>query len=107
MNSALKLNIKGIKCDVCDYRNDEVKVGKYEEWLNKPCPKCGTNLLTQEDFDNTKMLISFTQMMNSILPKSEDNEESVNIAVKMNGTGSMDFEVENIDRAIEHRINKI
>jgi len=50
----MKEKIKGIKCDNpdCDFVDDSVTWDDYDktvsEWLNRPCPKCGTNLLTQE-----------------------------------------------------------
>ncbi|GCD11738.1 hypothetical protein [Clostridium tagluense] len=93
MKEALALNIEGVKCDVCDYRNDDVKLREYEEWLNKPCPQCGANLLTQEDFDNVQMLFSFSKMMNEILPKSKDNEPLATMDIKMDGTGNMEFKL--------------
>lgn len=44
------VKVTGIKCDTdgCDYHNDDVI--KYRKWINKPCPKCGANLLTVKDF---------------------------------------------------------
>lgn len=40
-------------CDntACDYKA-EVKQTELEGWINKPCPKCGENLLTPEDYIN-------------------------------------------------------
>lgn len=94
MKDALELNIYGIKCDVCDFKDETVKVEEYEQWLNKPCPKCGANLLTEADFNNVKMLMEFTKMANAILPKRDENEEVKKISIKLNGTGEMKFEVE-------------
>lgn len=50
MKNALELSIKGIKCDNpnCDYINKDVEFKDYKKWINKPCPKCGANLLTQK-----------------------------------------------------------
>lgn len=47
------IEITGIKCDnaQCDYRDDSVKFDEYPQWVNKPCPECGENLLTQENYD--------------------------------------------------------
>lgn len=47
-----KFEIKGIKCDnvKCDYSDKEVKSSDYAKYLNKPCPKCGENLLTEKDY---------------------------------------------------------
>jgi hypothetical protein len=95
MNNAIDLNIKGIKCDAkdCDYNDMTVKVDSYKEWLNKPCPKCGTNLLTQADYDNTLLIIQLTEMMNRILPERKDDDEIVKATLEMDGTGKMDLKI--------------
>lgn len=56
----------GIKCDnpECCYADETVKVEDYKDWLNKPCPECGSNLLTQADYDNVQMLIKVAKLLN-------------------------------------------
>lgn len=90
---ALELKIKGIKCDNCDYKNENAKFEEYEEWLNRPCPKCGANLLTQEDLDTVKTLISLTNIFNEILPEPKGDEKKVAYNVAMNGTGEVNFKL--------------
>lgn len=89
------MNICGIKCDnpKCDFKDMSVKLENYNEWVNKPCPKCGENLLTQEDFDNTMMLISLIDSINEILPERNENDKIVTASVEMNGTGDMDITI--------------
>ncbi len=60
----------GIRCDNpnCDYVNDSVKIEDYKDWVNKPCPKCGANLLTEEDFYNVNLLFSVVDLCNEIPP---------------------------------------
>jgi hypothetical protein len=93
MSNPVELNIYGIKCDACDFSDMSVKVEEYSEWVNKPCPKCGANLLTEADYNNVKMLMEVAKMTNSILPPNESNEERISMKVKMNGTGNMVFEI--------------
>lgn len=57
--------IYGIKCDHCDYRDDSVQFEDYPLWLNRPCPKCGANLLTQADFDAVVHLLKTCEEINS------------------------------------------
>ena len=59
----------------------------YKDWLNKPCPKCGMNLLTQEDYDNVMMLMSLINSMNEVLPQRDDNEPNVVASIEMDGKG--------------------
>ena len=52
------IKIMGLKCDnpQCDWRDTTIKFAEYPQWLNAPCPKCGANVLTQEDFDKAMQL---------------------------------------------------
>ena len=93
MKQALTLSIGGIKCDNCDYRNDDVKVEDYNQWLNKPCPKCEANLLTQADYDNVQKMLSLVDILNGIYAPTKEDEELVKVSVEMDGTGKMDFKL--------------
>ena len=102
MEQAVQLNIGGIKCDneACDYRDDSVKVETYPEWVNKPCPKCSANLLTEADYQNVVMMLEIAKMMNSLTPEQlkalgaeDQGDEIVEMSVEMNGTGEMKFKI--------------
>lgn len=96
MKNALELDIHGIKCDNpnCDFRDDNVQMGDYEQWLNKPCPRCGQNLLTEEDYRNTQFLIEMTKVANKIYNPPKPDDEIVNMRIDMNGTGDMKLDIE-------------
>jgi len=51
------IEIKGLRCDnpKCDYVNDDILFENYV--VGQPCPKCGDNLLTQEDYDLCKQAL--------------------------------------------------
>lgn len=53
MGKLIELDIAGIKCDMpgCDYHDNSARFEDYKNWLNRPCPKCSGNLLTQRDFE--------------------------------------------------------
>lgn len=93
MRNALELNIKGIKCDTCNWRDETVKFEDYPKWLNKPCPVCGANLLTEADLKSVKRLIRLTKLFNKIFPKIDDNTKRVTASVEMDGTGEMKFRI--------------
>ncbi|MGM0183408.1 hypothetical protein IGK74_002373 [Enterococcus sp. AZ150] len=90
-------NIKGIKCDACDFKDMSIEVEKYPEWLNKPCPKCGANLLTQEDLDSVNRMIAAVDMTNKLLESLNveipDNSEETRVKVDMDGTGIVNMEL--------------
>ncbi|MCX5884341.1 MAG: hypothetical protein NT096_00250 [Proteobacteria bacterium] len=90
-------NIAGIKCDAegCTFRDDTVKMKDYKSWLNKPCPLCGANLLTQADYDTVIALKSFTDLCNTPVIKQIlkviGNDKKTKFKVKLNGTGQVKF----------------
>jgi len=67
----VELNIHGVKCDNpnCDYSDMSVTVSDYADWVNKPCPKCGENLMTQKDYDNTMVWVQAAEIANSYSPE--------------------------------------
>lgn len=56
-----------IVCDnpACSF-HQEIEYDEIESWVDKPCPECGINLLTREDYDGTKaaqkLIKTFTEM---------------------------------------------
>lgn len=48
-----------------------------EDCVGMPCPNCGSNLLTQADYDNVIALIEMIDNLNKILPKSDVNDGKV------------------------------
>lgn len=47
----IESHVSGIKCDTrgCGWRDDEVRFEDYPQWVNRRCPRCGGNLLTEAD----------------------------------------------------------
>ena len=67
---ALEIEISGIKCDnkKCDFVDKSVPFAEYENWVNKPCPKCEHNLLTEKDYNKAKSMVEFVQKISKKLP---------------------------------------
>ena len=100
----LKMNIHGIKCDnsECNFNDMTVLYEDYDKWLNKPCPNCGSNLLTQQDYDTVKMLMDITGMINEALPEPIEDEQLFKMSVDFNGTGKVVFsDIEPIEKEDE------
>lgn len=92
----INLNIKGIKCDNpnCDFLDKTVEFKDYKAWLNKPCPRCGSNLLTNSDINTVKIMIGIANLINPILrPFAKPDTKKVTVAVEMNGTGQVDLKL--------------
>ena len=62
----------GIKCDNCDFKDDTVLISDWVNWIDKPCPKCGENLLTKEDFDLSAKTLKVIDFINGL------SEEDIN-----------------------------
>lgn len=93
MQQAIQMEISGIKCDArgCDYRDDDAKYEEYEKWLNKPCPKCGANLLTGEDMKTCQIMMQNAAALNSLVGPLPDDMEAKLYDVLMNGSGIPEF----------------
>lgn len=91
MKNALVFNISGIKCDhpECNYRDDSVRLEDYPQWLNKPCPLCGSNLLTQADYDTLLLLTGLVGKLSETVPQVHDEEQLETFKINMNGTGKI------------------
>ena len=93
MKDALSVNIKGIKCDNpdCDYKDMEVPFSDYTNWLNKPCPKCGKNLLTEQDYQMCKVMLNLADIVREELPQVGDDEPMYKMSLGLNGSGKVAF----------------
>jgi len=86
-------NVFGIKCDnsKCNYTDPTVTYEDYPNWLNKPCPLCGCNLLTQADYDICKKMMDLAEIANSTYEVPENNDDLKNVTYHFgfNGTGTL------------------
>ena len=95
--NATNLKINGIKCDApgCDYKDDTVRVEDYKLWLNKSCPKCGANLLTQADYDVVQGVIKVTNFLNlpviRHLLKLFSFGKKTELKINLHGTGQVEI----------------
>lgn len=73
---AIEIKGSGLICDNknCDYVDKTVlSTDNLEPFINKPCPKCGENLLTLEDYQlNAKVL----ELISSINKNYSDRDNS-------------------------------
>jgi hypothetical protein len=58
----------GVFCDneQCNYCDETVELEDMLQWLNKPCPLCGENLLTPEDYNNTIKIQAAVDVINNL-----------------------------------------
>lgn len=67
----VEIKSHGLKCDneACDWKDETISTDDYSEWINRPCPKCGENLLTLEDYENAEMAIMAAKLLNTMTPE--------------------------------------
>ncbi len=63
----MEMKIYGIKCDKCDYNDMSVGFKDYPNYINKPCPLCGENLLIQKEYDECLIIYKRFEFINKIL----------------------------------------
>jgi hypothetical protein len=91
--NAIEMNISGIKCDAigCDYRDPSATFAQYQDYVDKPCPKCGANLLTKADYDaamKIKRIVKWLNIYWKIFhPYKTLTEPHQKATMRMNGKG--------------------
>ncbi len=92
MTKAVEFDIKGIKCDnpPCGWFDMNARFIP-EYWLNKPCPRCGSNLFTQKDYDAMMRLFKITRVFNFIFAPIVwfSKKKHTRHQVDMNGSGNI------------------
>lgn len=101
-NNIMTLNIRGIKCDHCDYSDMEVEAVDYPDWLNRPCPKCGENLLTEADYHAVLSMMGMARLVNSLSvdapAEKTPDRGNLKVTFDLNGTGKAKLlDIERLD----------
>ena len=55
--------------DRCDFTIADIPDADAEGWVDRPCPKCGENLLTREDFDRWSTVQKAAELINTLTPE--------------------------------------
>jgi hypothetical protein len=67
----IEITETGLKCDspTCDWKDESIKHEDFINWVNKPCPICKENLLTEEDFKNSELIHAAIELINGLPPE--------------------------------------
>ena len=95
-----------VNCDTpgCGF-SAEITDSELPQWLNKPCPKCGENLLTQEDFDSVSRLLHVIDQAGSIAKALNLPDKNVIVKAKTNTKGGINIDVSDIMDDMDIRRN--
>jgi len=58
-----KAKAYGVKCDKCWWRDRDVNEKEYKDYVDKPCPNCGENLMTHEDYILAKIIMIISKLL--------------------------------------------
>jgi len=89
---------EGIKCDFCDFKNENIRGEEYFSYVNKPCPICGKALLTVEDFEVAIKIEElfenpiFAKIMRVVIDPSK------NLYINLHGKGFENIEIKLIEK---------
>jgi hypothetical protein len=67
MKNYLAIKISGLKCDLCEYRNNSILFSDYINHINSECPKCKNILLTHEEYNECLLYYKIINFINIIL----------------------------------------
>lgn len=83
MNTHIEQVGGGLKCDnsSCNWEDPTIKNEELASYVNTPCPKCGENVLTQEDYQNVLHLYTMIGYVNSL--SIEELDELVKQTIKI------------------------
>jgi len=91
MTEVISIIASGLKCDnpSCDYINEDIPQEEYINYINAKCPKCGSVLLTQEDYDAMQEFHNLVAELNKLdLPVTEDK---FIMDIESDGKGNLTF----------------
>lgn len=90
---AVRMEVSGLKCDTpnCGYRDESISRKDYESLIGTPCPKCGSSLLTQEDYDAVVAMEDLMKITNEVAGPIDPNTQQYKMNVSLNGNGIPEF----------------
>lgn len=95
MNNNVQICGGGLKCDnpSCNYVDMSVSMEDYKDWVNKPCPKCGEVLLTQQDYDTAQLILRIIDVVDKSVEANEDDTQAT-LTFNFDGSGKVDMNIE-------------
>lgn len=71
-DSVIEIGHHGLKCDnpKCDYMDESIEPAVWDQYINRPCPKCGQNLLTLQDYTKAILFLLKVEKMKNFYEKT-------------------------------------
>ena len=101
-----------IKCDneECGWEDKIVTDDQYQDYIDKPCPCCGENLLTREAYENVMRMKAFVMQANEWIKENVPQEkideirekrQDVSVTFFVKSDGTIDFGIVETDEEME------
>jgi len=90
----IEIQTHGLICDnpKCDWKDESISFDKFIDYVNAPCPQCGENVLTDNDYQNVVTLFEQIDRVNQFsseefkdMTKVGDNDPQVKITLNTHG----------------------
>jgi len=80
----------GIFCDnpACDWEDNTITREECKEWINRPCPKCGENVLTLEDYLQMELFLKSLEIVSNM---TDEQIESLGSKIDLQKAITSDF----------------
>lgn len=67
-HNVVDLRTNGLICDNenCDWKDTSITFEEFNNWVKAPCPKCGQEVLSVQDFKNTVIAHTVVHIFNSM-----------------------------------------
>lgn len=85
-------NFDGLQCDAptCDWSDMTIPFEDYEKHVNAPCPKCGSNILTERDFITATTMNATFKRVGELFREAGfvPNPDAETVAVRLQSDGN-------------------
>ena len=81
----IELKTSGLQCDnpSCDWEDTTIEIENMSDWINKPCPKCGENVFTYNDFLNAQRVLNIVNYLKNLPDDVDANPSADSENVKL------------------------
>ena len=93
----IQLQDHTIQCDnpKCDYQTI-AQIAEFGKWVNKPCPICGENLLTQGDYDRFMIVVKALDIANGLVENMNPDDLGDPVKMTVNTHKSLTITIEDV-----------
>jgi phage FluMu protein Com len=89
--------LNGLRCDQCNWVDENIPLDDFDKWLDKPCPKCGAIVLTHEQLGHLYMMLEIADVMNQLDIPIDPNEPMAEMNLLIDSSANIKLNIKNLD----------